>query len=265
MSLYKRTVVSAARSECHQPRSDAVIVMLIPPRYSMRHDGSSDWCCTLGAIRSLQRLHDDYRAEVRFFHDTEDEYNATDLAELVKAAQPRRACTVAYELARNAPILGTGYEPWQTPMRQLPKRWGYSHMIRFFFVDLFETSALSGYKYWMRLDSDSFFAKDFVSPFTVLDEAPEIAYLHYRINGDCGGIVEGLGEFAQHWQDHLPGPSEATQGMLAQTRTSCSRGRSGPVPYSCTTPYEYLQKHSVKINEGWSSGDGTPCERAKSC
>ena len=64
--------------------------------------------------------------------------------------------------------------------------------------------------------------------------------LAMRINGDCGGIVEGLGEFAQHWQDHLPGPSEATQGMLAQTRTSCSRGRSGPVPYSCTTPYEYL-------------------------
>ena len=59
--------------------------------------------------------------------------------------------------------------------------------------------------------------------------------------GTVVGSLKGLESLHSiDWQDHLPGPSEATQGMLAQTRTSCSRGRSGPVPYSCTTPYEYL-------------------------
>merc|ERR1712194_581201 len=45
----------------------------------------------------------------------------------------------------------------------------------------------------MRMDDDSELLTDVdQDPFKVLDDAPDVAYLWYRKNGDCGRVVKGL-------------------------------------------------------------------------
>lgn len=179
---------------------DAVVILLVPRRDSKRRAGQSDFQLTLRALTSLKHMKDQGRAQVRIFHDKADYWHIKDLQTLVHAVAPREACTVGIDLAKFPKGLDLrGYRGWTTPLRKQPSTWGYHHMIRFMFVDIFESSLLNGYKYWMRLDSDAAFQADFADPFKYMDERPEIGYLHYEEDDDCGPVAKGLHHFAHEW------------------------------------------------------------------
>ena len=119
---------NAVASGCgNGTHSDGVIVILVPPRHSNRTNGDADWCCTLRALRSLQRVQDDWRTPVRIFHDIADAIPNRHLRELVAAAAPRPACTVPIELSRlplGSRAIDRSWSSWKTPLRQSPRPWG---------------------------------------------------------------------------------------------------------------------------------------------
>ena len=200
------TACDAASSETFS--SDGVIVMLAPPRQSIRTEGGTDWSCALTALRSLRHVRDNGTAVVKVLHDTRDRLSRRDLEELVSVAAPRRLCTIAVELANlpsaaeigpaNLSLTSTA-KVWRTPSRKGPSRWGYYHMIRFFFFDLFEAVSLAGHRFWMRLDSDAAFEAPLTDPFQLLRDSPHLGYLHSVTNEDCGAVVEGLTKFVRRW------------------------------------------------------------------
>ena len=223
--------MAASSTACNAsklPASDGVIVMLVPPRGSVRIDGGSDWCCALRGLRSLRYVRDGGSATVRVIHDVADALSPAHLRELSAAAAPRALCTTAVNLAAlpaAAAALRDGAtrrRPWATPMRRSPSRWGYHHMIRFFFYDLFERPLFdAGHRFWMRLDSDAEFERPLDDPFEPLRRSRALGYLHHRENEDCGPVAEGLAAFAAQWA-----ASEALPPMAALNASSpkCVRG-----------------------------------------
>lgn len=175
----------------------AAIVLLVPSRTGVRKaakagaGGVLDWDCTLRALRSLRHLEDEHRADVLIFHDECDALGPSDLEALVRAAAPRHAYPRLVRLAQFPPGVNvSSRSSWRTSLRVSPSQWGYQHMIRFFFADLFE-GLLRGYVFWMRLDSDAHFTRPFASPFKLLQQT-KLAYLHYHTTFDCGSLVLGL-------------------------------------------------------------------------
>lgn len=188
--------------------SDGIIVMLVPPRHFVRENGDGDWCCLLRALRSLRHVDDGGRTPVRLFHDLADRASSSQLAELVAAAAPRRACAAPIELSR-LPLrlsLNTSWNPPPTRpgqrsrgcalrAKQPPRpsrsaaailslrppshsRLPHSHMVRFFFHDIFQPGVLpASARFWWRLDSDAEFVDTVGDPFeplhrTVLTRMP---------------------------------------------------------------------------------------------
>lgn len=178
---------------------DAAIVYLVPsPDPNGRLNpirAQTDWNATLLSLRSLTNFVDGNRAEVRIFLDDEDVFSDENIDELLAAASPRDACTVRVKF-RSFP---RGFDPdGATSPSQVRSKWGYEHMIRFFFSDLFMTDALAGLKYWMRMDTDSFFrTKVVMDPFATLDKHQRLAYLHNKENKDHGNVTEGLCDFVR--------------------------------------------------------------------
>jgi len=229
---------------------DSVIILLAPPwdvkrALSFRAmDGSSsksDRELTRMALHSLKYLQDDGRAQVRIFHDKDDKWPTSLLSELEEAASPRSVCTMAIDFRRfpeGSKNLSEKYA-WQTPLREMSfggaksRQWGYSHMIRFFFNDIFESSWLHGFKYWMRLDSDAWFTGNVSDPFQYMDNRSEIGYLHYEDHHDCGRVAEGLHEFAHQWCRKL-----GVEDVQALVHPTLGNGDSDPEPsLHCVSGY----------------------------
>ena len=162
-----------------------------------------DWECARRMLSSLQQLRDGGRADVRIIHDRADETPTSALRELLFSVRGgRRACTVEYDLAGNHTPLGLR-SSWRSPLRRQPSEWGYQHMIRFFFADLFLDGVLpTRYRYWLRIDSDAMLWQPVANPSPFLDARPEVGYLHHEPTVDCGDVVRGLPAFADAWAPH---------------------------------------------------------------
>ena len=84
--------------------------------------------------------------------------------------------------------------PWVQQRNQNP--WGYCHMIRFFFVDIFETAALQGFRYWLRMDTDSEWTRSapLAGVLAYLDANEDLAYLHNNESEDLSLGKTGQGD-----------------------------------------------------------------------
>lgn len=207
---------------------DAVITYLVPAKGSVSYVGS-DWEKALASLRSLRNLEDHDRAEVRIFLDEEDSFTSSDINELLAAAAPRDVCTVSvrFRVFPSKKFSDSCNPSWA--QRRSGNRWGYFHMIRFFFVDLFETDALKGFKYWMRMDTDSYFKEPVsLDPFQRLDHEEETVYLHNRGMRDCGprGVVDGLAPFMQWYVGYhgLPSLPKSVVLLPGDRRIACILG-----------------------------------------
>lgn len=211
--------------------SDAVIVVLVPHHLSTRGQSTrgrqdsgskwmSDWKCARRMLSSLRLLQDDGRADVRIFHDRADATPTSALLELIGSVRgPRRACTVEYDLAGNHTPLGVRRSSWKSPLRRRPSEWGYNHMIRFFFADLFLDGVLPAhYRYWLRIDSDAMFRQPVANPFPALDASPDVDYLHNEPTIDCGDVARGLPAFADAWAARSTDRSSSWHGREAARR-----------------------------------------------
>ena len=204
-------------------RNDAVVIILVPPPRERE--------AAMRALRSLRNLNDSNRGEVRIFHDAADGYSRADERAMVDAVRPvgRPACTIEYQLARFPPHLNlssASASPWR-PYRFYPHRsaWGYMHMIRFFFSDLFERGTVPPHaKYWMRLDADACLRSPF-NPWRALDERPTVHYLHNYEAHDCGLVAQGLAELAQVF-------AVDRGGRWHNRRPRVYRDRLSPLPLS---------------------------------
>jgi len=191
---------------------DAAIVYLVPspdPSGRLNPDrAQTDWNATLQSLRSLTNLDDGNRAEVRIFLDESDVFSDDNIHDLLDAASPRAVCTIRIKF-REFP---EGFDPESSRSPSAVRsKWGYEHMIRFFFADIFMTDALSDLKYWMRMDTDSRFEfKVDADPFAILDKYPTLAYLHNAENRDHGEVTDGLCDFVQAYaQTHDQGQPES--------------------------------------------------------
>merc|ERR1719491_1746277 len=103
----------------------------------------------------------------------------------------------------------------------IKRGWGYKHMIRFFFHDLFETNLLADFKYWMRMDTDSCLEGAVaMDPFSQLDKTTDLAYLHNVKGRDCTSdrIVQGLHNFAT---EYAKSHSKPLPEALDSTSAAC--------------------------------------------
>lgn len=162
---------------------DAVMVMLVAGPSGWKNN---EFNSSVVALDSLQNIDDKGRMEVRIFHDEADEFPRADLEILLGFAQSgpfkRKACATKLRFAKfPAGMKESDPSPWSKRTK-----WGYEHMIRFFFVDLFDPmeGMLTGFKYWSRMDTDSRWHKtsNFIALF---DKDPELGYLHNWLNADC--------------------------------------------------------------------------------
>jgi len=186
----KTMAVSTVCSGMLPGQHDAAIVLLVPGPRSK----TPDWSNTRTSLSSLKQIQDGGRAEVQIFHDEADHLSNEQLFELFEAAKPRKSCATKLRFAKfPSGITFNSTSPWSKR-----SKWGYEHMIRFFFVDLFDQSTgfLAGLTYWMRLDSDSFFNAPVPDPLKAFDEDPNLGYIHNTENTDCGIVASGLKAFA---------------------------------------------------------------------
>mmetsp|Transcript_41478 Transcript_41478/g.72844 ORF Transcript_41478/g.72844 Transcript_41478/m.72844 type:complete len:358 (-) Transcript_41478:12-1085(-) len=190
LGIGRETLVREAKCR-RAAEHDAVILYLVPARVNF----PQDWADALHSLHTLRGLNDSNRAEVRLFVDRDDPVSHADAQELLDAAAPRDACVVPISFRQfPAGISEHSANPWSK------RGWGYEHMIRFFFDDLFEKSLLDGFKYWMRMDTDSCLKSTItIDPFGQLDKTEELAYLHNEKGMDCGPVVQGLHDFASRY------------------------------------------------------------------
>jgi len=186
---------------CNQapPQHEAVIVLLVPPTPMTWRGGSI--MRTLQSIRT--QIQDNNRAEVRLFHDEADKLSQADLQTMLAAVSPRKACSTKIRFAQ----FPSGFKGHLVHPEGLPdvtyKLWGWSylHMIRFNFVDLMDPNIgmLAGFKYWMRMDSDSEWAGPIPDEFHHFDIDENLGYLHNIPFTDSGTVTEGLNEFTKQF------------------------------------------------------------------
>lgn len=195
---------------------DAAVVLLVP---GPPGEGV-DWEKTKKSLKSLKLIEDEDRLEVRIFHDEADNFSTDHLLELFEAAKPRKVCAVKVRFAKfPRGITEDSPSPWSKR-----SRWGYEHMIRFFFVDLLDESTgfLNGLTYWMRMDSDSSLADPVPDPFQEFDKDPALGYIHNIDSHDCGIVAKGLNEFARSFAlNHTIDPSSIP---AVQVPTNCVKG-----------------------------------------
>lgn len=211
---------SCRRSVAH----DAVIVYLLPNKNSTRtYGGCKDWSLALESLRSLRSLKDGGRAEVRVFYDQRDDFTDNDIEDVLTAAAPRDICMVPIEFSKFPEGMHEALpSPWVTPLRCNPTAWGYEHMIRFFFADIFETNLLQGFKYWMRLDTDAILVEVVDGdPFRYFDEQPDLTYIHNDVMNDCGSVAKGLYEFSH---EYLSKRGRGDVAALNASARSCVEG-----------------------------------------
>ena len=151
-------------------------------------------------------LRDDGRAEVRVFYDREDTWSEEQLQTVLQRAAPRDACVVPIQF-RQLPADLAGTEPeWQKR-----STWGYQHMCRFFFADIFQIPDLQKYTYWMRMDTDSYLTMDAViDPFKEMDANHNLVYLHNAENKDCGDVAEGLRDLVTQYYEKVHSNSQGS-------------------------------------------------------
>eukprot|EP00746_Dinoflagellata_sp_MGD_P069662 gnl/MRDRNA2_/MRDRNA2_28513_c0_seq1.p1 gnl/MRDRNA2_/MRDRNA2_28513_c0~~gnl/MRDRNA2_/MRDRNA2_28513_c0_seq1.p1 ORF type:complete len:336 (-),score=57.11 gnl/MRDRNA2_/MRDRNA2_28513_c0_seq1:108-1115(-) len=165
---------------------DAAIVMLTPGPIKGDRD---DWKKTMNALGSLPNLGDKGRADVRLFYDDDDPLTGSQIKEASAAVGKRNLCAVRISFVK---FPNGMKEQSRTPWWRRNK-WGYMHMIRFFFVDLLDDDdpntkpILNGYNYWMRIDTDSKLTHPVnVDPFHKFDADSALGYMHHKGNRDCG-------------------------------------------------------------------------------
>lgn len=180
---------------------DSVIVMLVPGRKLLPYD----WNEALRALASLHNINDAGRTEVRIFHDEADHFTDKDLQELMLSARPRKTCATRIRLAQFPPgITEDSKSPWRKRTN-----WGYLHMIRFMFVDILDPSLglLNGFKYWIRLDTDSVISSPVPDPISYFDRDPKLGYLASFGFEDCGKMTQDLPEFTRSLAKRLGVPT----------------------------------------------------------
>lgn len=233
---------------CRQQREhDAAVIFLVPGK---RDDGrlnmekaAKDWDKALMSLQSLHLLNDGGRAEVRIFLDEQDDIPPEDVQELLDAVPASRdVCAVKIDFRRFPP----GFSSNSTSPQVRRTKWGYEHMIRFFFVDIFTTDALRGLRYWMRMDADSVLQGPVdMDVFARLDDRPEVAYLHNSENRDKGDIIDGLCDFVRGY----------AQGHRDQVATG--GGTNGTVP-ACRNSDVFVEGYFNNLEIGRVSAFQAP-------
>lgn len=220
-----------------QRSHDAAIIFLVPGR---RADGrlnmikaAKDWDKALASLQSLKQISDNGRAEVRIFLDREDDVPEEDVSELINAVPASRDVCVVKIQFRQFP---EGFSADQAESPQVRRtKWGYEHMIKFFFMGLFTTDVLQDLKYWMRMDADSTLRNPVnMDVFARLDDHPELAYLHNAANRDTGDIITGLCDFV---------------GDYMKDRWSIEGDSNSTVP-ACRAPDSYVEGYFNNLEIG---------------
>lgn len=187
-------------SECHNATHDAALVILAPPKG--KSDQGDDFKNSVDALRSIANLKDGARADVRVFYDRDDGYTKEDLQQFFAAVGDRGMCAIQIQFERFPDgVTVDSNSPWSKR-----SKWGYEHMIRFFFVDLLDRDLAlmtngegEAYKYWMRMDSDSSLKSPVTDPFAGFDKDEKLDYMSNRANKDCGKVALGLKGMAKDY------------------------------------------------------------------
>lgn len=78
-------------------------------------------------------------------------------------------------------------------------KWGYHHMITFFWKNVHRLPEVKDVKYYMRLDGDSCIGRLMESPFNSFDKGT--VYIRNNMFFDRGKVIEGLAQFTRDYID----------------------------------------------------------------
>jgi len=208
-ALSASVIVGAEQCRRQRQHDAAIIYLAAPP------NKTKDWLDLLRSLKSLQHLKDKDRAEVRVFYDEEDQWSKEQLQQVLDTAAPRDACVVPVTFRKFSFSVRNVRTPWKKR-----STWGYEHMCRFFFADIFQIADLKKFTYWMRVDTDAHFAHDaHVDAFRMLDESPGVSYLRSAEDRDCAGLVEGLPALVRNYYNRIVGKHKSGASFLSAHRT----------------------------------------------
>ena len=220
--------LSIGPERCRRKRKhDAAIIYLAAP------PEGPDWENLQKSLSKLKRLKDNGRAEVRVFYDREDTWSEEQLQTVLQKAAPRDACVVPIQF-RTLPRDLEGTEPkWQ---KRSP--WGYQHMCRFFFADIFQIPDLQKYTYWMRMDTDSYLSTDAdIDPFKAMDANRNLVYLHNQDSKDCGDVAEGLHDLVTEYYKKVHSNGQASASVLSANPHAITLDHILPLGKGCVRGY----------------------------